>query len=77
VDDLPKRPQLTPDAARATPLRSLFDRVDAFTRKHPEITVGAPYATFSKLWEVRGPGGTSQWDNGFRMIDFLEQRYGK
>jgi hypothetical protein len=77
VDDLQKRPLLTPEAARATPLRSLLDRVDAFTRRYPEIVIGAPYTTFSKLWEVHGPGGTSQWDNGFRMIDFLEQRYGK
>jgi hypothetical protein len=77
VDYLPKRPQLTPEAARATPLPSLLDRVDTFTRKHPEITVAAPYTTFSKLWEVSGADGTSQWDNGFRMIDFLEQRYGK
>jgi hypothetical protein len=77
VDDLPKRSLLTPETARATPLRSLLDRVDAFARKHPEITVAAPYTTFSKLWEVSGAGGTSQWDNGFRMMAFLEQRYGK
>jgi hypothetical protein len=77
VDDLPKRPLLTPEAARATPLRTLLDRVDAFTREHPEITVAAPYATLSRLWEVSGAGGTSQWDNGFRMMDSLERRYGK
>jgi hypothetical protein len=76
VDDHPKRPLLTPDAARATPPRSLLDRIDAFAGKHPGITIAAPYTTFSKLWEVTGTGGTSQWDNGFRMMDFLEQRYG-
>jgi hypothetical protein len=77
MDDLPRWPLLTPGAARVTRLRSLLDRVDAFTGKHPEITIAAPCATFSKLWEVSGAGGTSQWDNGFRMIDFLEQRYGR
>jgi hypothetical protein len=77
VDKLPERPQLTPQGSRETSSRPLLDRVDAFTGKHPEITIGAPYGTFSKLWEVSGRGGTSQWDNGFRMMDFLEQRYGK
>lgn len=77
MDDLPNRPLLTSESARATPLRSLLDRVDAFNRKHPEITIAAPYTTFSKLWEVSGADGTSQWDNGFRMMDFLEQRYGR
>jgi hypothetical protein len=77
VDDLPKRALLTSEAARATPLRSLLDRMDAFTRQHPEISIAPPYTTFSKLWEVHGPSGTSQWDNGFRMMAFLEQRYGK
>jgi hypothetical protein len=68
---------LTPDAARATPLRPLLERVDAFTSKHRGFMIAAPYTTFSKLWEVSGPGGTTQWDNGFRMMDFLEQRYGR
>jgi hypothetical protein len=56
--------------------RSLLDRVDAFQRRHPDIKIAAHYTTPSKLWEVSGPGsGVSQWDNGFRMMDFLEQRY--
>jgi hypothetical protein len=75
MNDLPRRPLLTPETARATPLHTLLGRVDAFTRKHPDITIAAPYTTLSKLWEVSGVSGTSQWDNGFRMMDFLEQRY--
>jgi hypothetical protein len=76
MNDLPRRPLPAPEAARATPLRTLLGRVDAFNRKHPDITIAAPCTTFSKLWEVSGASGTSQWDNGFRMMDFLEQRYG-
>jgi hypothetical protein len=75
VGNLPQRPLLTPEAARATPLRTLLERVDTFNREHPDIKIAAPYTTFSKLWEVRDASGTSQWDNGFRMMDFLEQRY--
>ena len=52
-------------------------RGGAFTRRHPEFTIAAPYNTLSKLWEVRTGNGTAQWDNGFRMMNFLEQRYGK
>jgi hypothetical protein len=55
--------------------RPLLDRVDAFTRRHPEFAIAAPYNTLSGLWEVRQGGGTAQWDNGFRMMDDLEARY--
>jgi hypothetical protein len=56
--------------------RSLLARVDAFTRKHPDIKIAAHYTTLSKLWEVTGPGeGTTAYDNGFRMMDDLERRY--
>lgn len=75
MDDLPQRPPLTPEAARSTPFRPLLDRVDAFTAKHPEITVSAPYTTRSKLWEVSTVSGTTAYDNGFRMIADLESRY--
>jgi hypothetical protein len=56
-------------------LRPLLARVDAFTRKHPEFSIAAPYTTFSKLWEVRNGDSTTAYDNGFRMIDDLEARY--
>jgi hypothetical protein len=49
--------------------------VDAFTRKHPEFKIAAPYNTLSGLWEVRKGDGTAQWDNGFRMMSDLESRY--
>jgi hypothetical protein len=68
-------PLLTPEAARAMPLRALLERVDRFTAAHPEFTVAAPYTTLSGLWEVSDDRGTSQWDNGTRMIDDLERRY--
>jgi hypothetical protein len=56
--------------------RTLVDRIDAFQRTHPGIRIAPHYATFSRLWEVTGPGdGTTQYDNGYRMMDFLEQRY--
>jgi hypothetical protein len=58
-------------------LRPLLDRVDAFTRKHPDFTIAAPYTTRSGLWEVRDGSGTAQWDNGFRMMADLEARYPK
>ncbi|HEY0937082.1 MAG TPA: hypothetical protein VGD91_25510 [Trebonia sp.] len=76
-DDLPQRPPLTSAAARTTPLRSLLDRVDAFQCRNPQFTIAAPYATHSKLWEVTDDTGMSQWDNGFRMMTWLETRYGK
>ena len=60
---------------RDTVRRPLLDRVDAFTRRHPEFAIAAPYNTLSGLWEVRQGGGTAQWDNGFRMMDDLEARY--
>jgi hypothetical protein len=50
--------------------------VDAFQRRNPGIKIAAHYTTLSKLWEVTGPGdGTTAYDNGFRMIDDLEERY--
>jgi hypothetical protein len=55
--------------------RPLLDRVDAFQRRYPEITIAAPYCTLSHLWEVRTGDGTAQWDNGVRMMDDLEARY--
>jgi hypothetical protein len=58
------------------PQLSLLNRIDAFTRRRPEFKIAAPYTTFSKLWEVHKSGdGTTQWDNGFRMMDDLEARY--
>jgi hypothetical protein len=58
-----------------TAQRPLLDRVDAFLRRHPEFTIAAPYATFSKLWEVRIGNSTTAYDNGFRMMTSLEERY--
>jgi hypothetical protein len=55
--------------------RSLLDRVETFQRRNPGIRIAPWYATFSKLWEVSDGKGTAQWDNGFRMMDYLEQRY--
>jgi hypothetical protein len=75
MDHLPRRQPLTDEGALKTPLRPLLDRVDAFTRRHPEITVSAPYNNFSGLWEVHTKGGVSQWDNGHRMMDELEERH--
>jgi hypothetical protein len=66
---------LTLESARAMPLRALLERVDRFTAAHPEFTVAAPHTTLSGLWEVSDDRGTSQWDNGTRMIDDLERRY--
>jgi hypothetical protein len=57
-------------------LRPLLARVEAFQRRNPGIKIAAHYTTFSKLWEVTGPGdGTTAYDNGFRMMDDLEARY--
>ena len=58
-----------------TSTRSLMERIDAFQAKRPEITIAAPWATFSRLWEVSTADGTSQWDNGVRMMNSLEERY--
>jgi hypothetical protein len=55
--------------------RPLLDRVDAFQRRNPGITIAAPYNTLSRLWEVRTGDGTALWDNGRQMMDDLEARY--
>jgi hypothetical protein len=56
--------------------RSLLARVEAFQRRNPGIKIAPWYATLSKLWEVSGPGdGTTLYDNGFRMMDDLEERF--
>jgi hypothetical protein len=57
--------------------RPLLDRVDAFTAARPGITVAAPCATHSGLWEVSDGEGTALWDNGFAMMDDLERRYAR
>lgn len=75
MDDLPNRPLLTPEAARATPLRTLLDRIDRFQRLHPGMSISAPYVNRSGKWEVCDGKGTALWDNGFRMMDDLESRY--
>jgi hypothetical protein len=50
--------------------------VDAFQRRNPGIKIVPPYNTFSKLWEVSGPGdGITAYDNGFRMMADIEERY--
>jgi hypothetical protein len=56
--------------------RPLLDRVDAFQHRNPGVKIVPPYNTLSKLWEVSGPGdGITAYDNGFRMMDDLEERY--
>ena len=55
----------------------LTERLDRIERAHPEYMIGAPWATRSGLWEVsiRGKTDTTQYDNGHRMMDFLEARH--
>lgn len=51
-------------------------RIDRFLRRHHEIRVSAPWATPSRKWEVSEPDRAAvAYDNGFVMIDELEQRY--
>ena len=76
VDDLPRRMRPADCTAQKRPLRPTLDRVDAFTREHPHVSIAAPYNTASGLWEVRVRGAAdSQWDNGRMMMDDLEARY--
>ena len=75
MPELDRRPPLTPEAARDTPLRTLLERIDAFKARNPGCRISAPYCNFSRKWEVSVDGeGTALYDNGFRMIDILETR---
>jgi hypothetical protein len=75
LDALPQRPPLTPESARATPVRTVLDRIDALS-KRTGLKISPWYVTLSGKWEVTSPqGGTSFWDNGRRMIDALEETF--
>jgi len=75
MGNLPIRVPLTDETAQNTPLKPLLRRIDAFTRKHPEYTIDAPYNTHEgKYWEVRKGGDLTLWDNGHHMMDDLEER---
>lgn len=55
---------------------SLDERVDRFLRGHLDIKVAAPWATLSRKWEVSEPDCAAKaYDNGYAMMDDLEQRY--
>jgi hypothetical protein len=57
-------------------LLPLTERVDRFTRRHPEIRVSAPWATPSGKWEVSEPDRAAvAYDRGLDMIADLEARY--
>jgi hypothetical protein len=53
----------------------LAERIADFTDRHPEITVAAPDATESHLWEMRVGDGLAQWDNGWRLWLYLQAAY--
>ena len=74
LDALPQRLPLTPESARATPLRTVLDRIDALS-KRTGLKISPWYCTLSGKWEVSGPDGTSLYDNGRRMIDELERTF--
>jgi hypothetical protein len=46
-----------------------------FTDRHPQISVVAPDASGSGLWEVRIGGSVAAWDDGDRMFAYLVLAY--
>jgi hypothetical protein len=54
----------------------LQERIDRFLYRHHDIRISAPWATLTGKWEVSEPDrATVAYDNGFVMMDELEQRY--
>jgi hypothetical protein len=58
------------------PVRTpLMERVDRFTRRHPEVVIAAPYNSGGK-WRVTEPGREPRaYPTGMQMMDELEKRY--
>jgi hypothetical protein len=76
LNALPQRPALTSESARATPVRTVLERIDRLTDR-TGIKVTPWYCTLSGKWEVvSGSDGTpSLYDNGRTMIDELEKAF--